>query len=273
MLNSDLTKRILGALLPAAVAAAGFAQRLEIDLVKQQVIEDRLHSGVVRPSERQAAIGKLFDEAGCTAEEQRVDRKSANVICTLAGETPAEIVVGGHFDFVEHGQGIVDDWSGASLLPSLYQALASRKRQHTYRFVAFTEEERGLVGSSRFVRSLTADQQANVRAFVNLECLGLTPVKVWTHRADPGLLKRLLEVSRAVGITLEGVNVEKVGDDDSHPFLNAKIPAITLHSVTQETLGILHSGRDRVKAIQSQEYYDAYRLAAFYLAYLDQKLN
>ena len=47
------------------------------------------------------------------------------------------------------------------------------------------------------------------------------------------------------------------------------MPVITLHSVTPETLNILHSNRDRVAAIHSDEYYATYKLAAVYLAYLD----
>jgi Zn-dependent M28 family amino/carboxypeptidase len=180
-------------------------------------------------------------------------------------------VVGGHFDFADHGKGIVDDWSGASLLPSLYQALKSRPRQHTYVFVAFAAEEQGLVGSARYVKNLTAEQRALIRGFVNLECLGLTPVKVWTHRSTPALVARLVEVARAIEITVQGVNVDQVGDDDTHPFLSAHIPVISIHSVTQDTIGILHSERDQVAAIHFDDYYTAYKLVAYYLAYLDLK--
>jgi hypothetical protein len=157
------------------------------------------------------------------------------------------------------------------LLPSLYHALKSRPRQHTYVFVAFAGEERGLVGSSRYVKNLTTEQKALIRAFVNLECLGLTPVKVWTSRSTPALVARLSEVAKAFDITLQGVNVEKVGDDDTHPFLSTHIPVITIHSITQETLPILHSERDRVDAIHFDDYYKAYKLTAYYLAYLDVK--
>jgi hypothetical protein len=64
--------------------------------------------------------------------------------------------------------------------------------------------------------------------------------------------------------------VDRVGDDDSHPFLNAKIPVITIHSITQDTFSILHTPRDNLKAIHQDEYYAAYRLAAALLAYLDE---
>ena len=249
----------------------GLAQNLYIDRVAEAVVKKRLASGEVKPRQRQAAIRDLFGEVGCTVEEQPIDKNSGNVICTLPGQTSSTIVVGGHFDFVDRGRGIVDDWSGVSLLPSLYESLKGRHHQHTYVFVAFAGEERGLVGSSRFVKKLTPDQKAQIRAFINLECLGLTPVKVWVHRSTPALVARLIEVARAINTTVQGVDVERVGDDDTHPFLSAHIPVISIHSVTQETFPILHTVRDRLEAIHFDDYYTAYKLAAYYLAYLDVK--
>ena len=63
--------------------------------------------------------------------------------------------------------------------------------------------------------------------------------------------------------------MERVGDDDTHPFFAAHVPVISIHSITQNTLRILHSVDDRVKAIHLNNHYDAYRLVACYLAYLD----
>jgi hypothetical protein len=80
-------------------------------------------------------------------------------------------------------------------------------------------------------------------------------------------------VGTAIGVTPMGVNVELVGNDDSQPFFSAKIPVISIHSITQETLPILHSAKDKIDAIQMEHYYTAYRLVGFYLAYLDQKLE
>jgi Zn-dependent M28 family amino/carboxypeptidase len=260
---------------PAVVAAlltgSCLAQTLEVDLVDRPLLKNRLASGAVGSRQRQAKIKELFGEVGCPVEEQQVDKKSGNVICTLPGQATSVIMIGGHFDFVEAGKGIVDDWSGASLLPSLYQALKSRPRQHTFVFIAFAAEEQGLIGSSRYVGNMTPGQKALTRAFINLECLGLTMVKVWTSRSTPALVTRLNEVARTLDIPLQGVNVDQVGDDDTHPFLSAHIPVISIHSVTQETLSVLHSPRDRMDAIHFDDYYAAYKLAAYYLAYLDVK--
>ncbi len=224
---------------------------------------------------RAALLNLLFVSlsSGSTLEVHLTTPEVANVVCELPGETESTVIVGGHFDFAEKGEGIVDDWSGAALLPSLYEALKGVSRRHKFIFVAFAEEENGLVGSSRFVKELSREQRLHVQAFVNLECLGLGPTKVWVHRATPALVSRLTEVASSIHAPIGEMNVEKVGDDDSHPFLSAHMPVITLHSVTPETLNILHSGRDRVNAIVLKDYYASYQLAAIYLAYLDIKTD
>jgi hypothetical protein len=260
----------------AQIAALGtllYADNIEIALVDPATVQQRLEQGVLPLNERQEAIQRLFSDAGCAAEEQPVNKRSANVICTLKGTSDdAAIVVGGHFDFVDKGQGIVDDWSGTSLLPSLYQALSGRPRKHTFVFVAFAAEETGLNGSRRYVRNLTPDQRKNVRAFVNLECLGLSAPKVWLQRAARDLVTWLQDASMGLGLHLEGVNLDNVGWDDSFPFTEKKIPVITVHSVTQQTFPILHTARDQVSAINPALYYDTYRLVSVYLAHLDGKL-
>ncbi len=269
-----MTSKIIRTAVAAALLAGScFAEKLFVDLVSQPLLKTRLESGLVGHRQRQAAIQKIFADVGCTAEEQPLDRYSANVVCALPGQTSSTIVVGGHFDFADRGNGIVDDWSGASLLPSLYQALKSRPRQHTYVFVAFAGEERGLVGSSAYIKKLKPEQKAQVRAFVNLECLGLSSVKVWVSRSAPALVTRLHEVAKAIDVPLKGVNVDQVGDDDTHPFLSARIPVISIHSVTQQSFSILHSERDRVEAIHFDDYSEAYKLTAIYLAYLDLKMD
>jgi len=139
-------------------------------------------------------------------------------------------------------------------------------------FIAFAREEDGLFGSTEYVKKLAKPARAEIRAMINLECLGLTPPKVWSSRADKRLLSAYILVARALGVEAAGSNVDSVGDDDSHPFLDAKIPVLTMHSITTENFRILHSARDQVQAINPEDYYTAYRVAATYLAYIDTAL-
>jgi len=248
------------------------ADGLRLDLVNPEILGERLREGDVDAKERQPLIERLFSEAGCEIARQPIDKKSANVICDLPGQTTTRIVVGAHFDFADEGQGIVDDWSGTSMLVSLYQTLKSEVPKHSFEFVAFAGEERGLLGSNRYVKELGAGPSTMPEAFVNLECLGLTPPKVWVSRSSPVLVRPLIEVANAMHVSVSGVNVDRVGDDDTHPFLSKKIPVISIHSVTQDKWAILHSTRDNVRAINFADFYDAYRLVAFYLDYLDTRL-
>jgi hypothetical protein len=82
----------------------------------------------------------------------------------------------------------------------------------------------------------------------------------------------LTTIASAMHIPLQAVNVDRVGDDDTHPFWSKKVPVISIHSITQETWQVLHSAKDNVNAIHPNDYYDAYRLVAFYLDYLDASL-
>ena len=259
--------------LTAASAQQG-ATHVEFFTLNAPVIQQRLELVQRKSSDRQKALEDLFREVGCTdLTEQRVPgSKEPNIICAHDGAEPAVITVGAHYDAAGHGMGAVDDWSGASLLPSLYQSIEDKPRRHRFVFVGFSAEELGLIGSSAYVKRLSKDDRVMVRAMVNLECLGLAPPKVWAHRADKGLLESYWRVANALQVPQAGVNVDGVGDDDSHPFLNAKIPVITIHSLTQETWRILHSDRDQIQAVNPEDYYKAYRLVATYLTYLDSSL-
>jgi hypothetical protein len=69
------------------------------------------------------------------------------------------------------------------------------------------------------------------------------------------------------------MNVDKVGLSDSGPFLGERIPVIDFHSLTQETLRILHTSQDAVPALKMKEYVDSCHLLEAYLAYLDAALG
>ena len=243
--------------------------------VPRQVIQQRLEHLSRKVSERRATLEALFREVGCDGAnlvEQKVPgSKEPNVVCSLPSPDPgaAEIVIGGHFDFIPEGSGAVDDWSGVVLLPSLYQTLKDKPRKHTYVFVAFAAEETGLQGSTEYVTRLSKQQRAEIRAMINLECVGLASPKVWASRADKHLLAGYTHVARTLGIAVQAVNPDDIGDDDSHPFLNARIPVLTVHSVTMETLPILHTTRDQLNVIHAADYYATYRLTAAFLEYLD----
>jgi len=141
-------------LLPLAFGAD--TVHLEFQTLAPEIIQQRLETVSHSLTERKATLISLFHEAGCETAEQRVPHSPApNLICTLPGETESTIVVGGHFDFIDKGMGAVDDWSGAVLLPGLFQSLKSQPRHHRYVFIAFAAEEGGGLGSKEYVKKLS----------------------------------------------------------------------------------------------------------------------
>ena len=254
----------------------GRAQSAQYTLLSQGTIQSRLGQVTRKNADREAALKRLFHESGCQEpqlSEQPVKHASLpNVLCVLPGKSEQVILVGAHFDHVEVGEGAVDNWSGAALLASLYQSLRDQPRQHTFVFLGFTDEEKGLVGSTFYVHNLSAEDKGRIVAMVDMDSLGLGPTKVWTSHSDAPLLTGLLRVAQATKLPVAGVNVEQAGTSDAEPFAASHIPRTTVHSVTQETWHILHSKDDTLSAIRQSDYYDSYHLLAGYLAYLDVAL-
>jgi Zn-dependent M28 family amino/carboxypeptidase len=193
-------------------ACAPLVAQLRYETVSSQVVEQRLKSYKGSDSEREATLKSLFQSAGCIEgkliEGPVKGLKLPNLICTLPGSTDSVIVVGAHFDHVDKGDGVVDNWSGASMLPSLYQALKAEPRRHTFVFVAFAGEEKGLVGSRFYVNSLTSDQVRKIDAMVNMDTLALGPTEVWVSRSDQKLARALNGMAQALRLPLTGANVD-----------------------------------------------------------------
>jgi Peptidase family M28 len=214
---------------PPAVA------QLQYQLVSRDVVMQRLQDAPMKNSDRVLELEKMFREAGCEPTEQPVKGlHQPNVLCLLPGSTRSLIVVGGHLDHVEEGTGVIDDWSGASMLPSLYQSLATHPREHTFLFIGFAGEEEGLLGSEFYVKHLTSEERKGIAAMVNLECLGIGKTEVWTSHSEPILVRMLMASAKSLDLPLGGINVERVGTTDSESFAHYLIPRITITAITQK---------------------------------------
>lgn len=270
------------------------AADLKYVLVSSDVMMQRLKDAPMKNSDRVTELEKMFREAGCNPTEEPVKKlHQPNVLCVLPGSSDSMIVIGGHLDHVEEGTGVVDDWSGASMLPSLYQSLASHPRTHTFLFIGFAGEEEGLVGSEFYAKHLTLEDRKRIAAMVNLECLGVGPTEVWTSHSEPILVRMLVAMAQSTKLPLTGVNMDNTETTmppplrfrqkptvrnlqpvttDSESFADIGVPRITIHSISRDTLRLLHTKDDNFTAIHPQLYYDSYRMIAPYLVLLDQQL-
>ncbi len=251
------------------------AQNTRYNPVSRQVVEGRLRKYSGDNRQREATLKQIFAEAGCDdhiSEQPVKGSKLPNVICLLPGTSDKVIIVGAHFDRVSEGDGVVDNWSGASMLPSLYEAVKIEPRKHTYIFIGFTDEERGEAGSHFYVQQMTKEQVVATDAMVNMDTLGLAPTEVWTSHSDKRLISALAYIAKKLNLPVTGVDVEQVGSTDAEQFAERQIPRITIHSLTQQTWNahILHTSKDRISAMRLDDYYQTYSLLAAYIAFLDQ---
>ena len=268
--------RVIAAALLALFAVAAQTISIQFGTVAKEEIERRLRASEDNNLKRERRLRELFEQSQCTGDhltEQAVKGvKAPNVVCMLSGETDSLIVVGAHFDFVNSGKGVVDNWSGCSLLPSLFESLKEMPRRHTLAFVGFTAEEQGMIGSKFYVKEMGSAIQ-RVSAMVNLDSIGTSPTKVEVGRGDKRLLNALATIAHQFKLPINAVNVHEVGRSDSDSFQDRKVPTVNIHSLTSETFPILHSPRDRIEAVRMDNYYDTYLLLRAYLAYLDQLLD
>jgi hypothetical protein len=279
MLELRQTTRLVRAAICAFLSSSSgiLSGQVHFKMQTQEVVEERLRKFGGSDFEREAKLKKLFLDSGCSPDELKEETVKAkqppNLMCVLPGTTDQTILVGAHFDHVDLGDGVVDNWSGASLLPSLLFTVRQEPRKHTYIFIGFMGEEHQLQGSEFYVKHLPEEQRARIKAMINMDTLGLGPTEVWASHADPNLLGVFAAMAKALQIPVRGMNADGVGTTDSESFAKFHIPRITIHSLTGETLPVLHSSRDRLDKIQMSEYYDTYRLTAGYLVYLDGYLD
>ena len=269
---------LLRILLPVVLACPLLAQgvKIQFEPVDEAVIKTRLERNPATNGERAAGLRKLFEEAGCTgamlADQAVEGARQPNVICTMSGGSGGTIVVGAHIDFVEDGRGMVENWTGASLLPSLFEALKQAPRKHKFVFVGFSDREKGRRGSIFFVKNLGAEK-AEVKAMIDVEGLGVGQTKVQMEGGDKGLSQKMASIAKSLGIPVAGADSSMVKDSDGKTFTGAKIPVLSVHSLAGNAVRIPGTRNDNSTAVLPKDYYESYRLISAFLAYLDESLN
>lgn len=260
-----------------ALVSLVHAQRFRFSQISQTVVLQREEHAPDNQEEREARIKQLFVQAGCgTASEQQLAQlPGANVVCLLPGKSKETIIVG-----ATYSQMAPDNWSGASLLPSLFQTLSSTRRRHTFIFVAFADGRNNLAGSEFFAGQMTPLDVGQTEAMVNLEALGFSPTKISSSDSDKKLVKDFMTVAYALKQMASQVDVSKGVHVDSEPFAFRHIPQITIHSLTTDAVADLQSPKsdpdgqkNDPEEFRADFYYKSYTLLSGYLAYLDEVLK
>jgi hypothetical protein len=244
---------------------------LEMAPANSAVLWQRLERLPLENADRAADLLSLFKEVGCAdvVEENVRGAKLPNVGCTLPGLTTQLVIVGAHYDKTKKGRGALDNWSGAAMLVSLYEGLSDSRRNYTFRFVGFADEEKGLVGSKAHARQYRRRDTPKPHAMVNIDTIGSAESSIWLERANEHLAGHLVRLASAMDLPLEIVEFKGIASTDSESFRTHDIPVISLSSIREDTFAALHSADDQLSLIDPEHYPKSYRLI---LAYLHQVL-
>jgi len=189
------------------------------------------------------------------------EHTSHNVIATIAGHSTKLVVLGAHHDAVIGSPGANDNASGTAVLLTVARQLAGKLPAGEVRFVAFGAEEEGLLGSSYYVQSLSAEERSRILAMINLDVVG----------ADiPLAVNGESKLSETVRSVARRLNIEVTGDagnaaSDHLSFLRFRIPAVLLST---PDFSRIHSPRDNLEAINSRRLGEASLLVITLVNYL-----
>jgi carboxypeptidase Q len=186
------------------------------------------------------------------------DAESANLIAELRGtEKPEEIVlVSGHFDSWDVGQGAHDDgggciaaWEAARLLKEL-----NLRPRRTIRVVLYTNEENGLRGGVAYRDAHRAELRNHVLAIESDSGVyrpvgfGLAQGAPPQARSDAREILRLLAGLRADRLGADG------GGADIGPIMAEGVPGMSLDVDGTHYFDIHHTEADTLDKVDPQEF-------------------
>ncbi|KAF8416440.1 hypothetical protein EV426DRAFT_421870 [Tirmania nivea] len=198
--------------------------------------------------------------AGGVAATLKIDsvfekRTTFNIIAqTKGGDQNNVVLLGGHTDSVGAGPGINDDGSGTIGILEVAKALPRFSVNNAVRFGFWSAEEFGLVGSTKYVESLSTAELNKIALYLNFDMIA-SPNYVYfvydgdgsafnvTGPAGSDAIEHMFQKHfRDVGWEVKPTAFD--GRSDYGPFLEVGIPA-----------GGLFTGAEGVKTAEEAAYY------------------
>jgi len=236
----------------------------------EEITADLALLGCDDEESRYDTVVRLFAKAGARPQDisDFTYRKVRNFVVKKAGASSETIVIGAHYDKTPLGCGAVDNWTGLVAMAHLYASLRDVASAKSLVFVAFDDEELGLLGSHAMARRIPKAERANYCAMINIDSLGLSTPQVLDNASSRRLRNAAAELAESMDVPFDHARLE-LADSDSTSFMRRGIPAVTIHGLSFEGLAALHTDADQPSLINPTSVYMGYRLALALLARVD----
>jgi Iap family predicted aminopeptidase len=246
------------------------AQQRGFKVSTPEAIKTEFNSVPCKNEERMAAVKALFERVGATESDETVEKYKSveNFVIRKPGASPETIIIGAHYDKVSDGCGAIDNWTGIVAVAHVFSAVREVPLQKTVLFVAFGNEEKGLMGSQAMVGAIDKNQRAQYCAMINIDSLGLAVPQALDNVSSKKLTQLAADLAEEMKMQFSHASVG-VADADSSPFVAKKIPAVTIHGLSNDWQSILHTRNDQVSKINPLSVYLGYRLALALLIRID----
>jgi len=166
-----------------------------------------------------------FQSYGLTVREDSwdyQDYEDVNIEATLPGvnrDSDKIFVICAHYDTVQNSPGADDDGSGTAAVMAAAKVLSQYQFEHTLKFVTFSGEEEGLLGSHEYARVANETGQ-NIVGALNADMIG------YTETVEGRGLVEVQETSSSMWITNISINISQDNPDldlqvdrgSAHPY-------------------------------------------------------
>jgi hypothetical protein len=206
-------------------------------------------------------LGRLLDKGTDVRVSLDLDNKTGgpwkaqNVVAEIRGkDKPDEIVLlGAHLDSWDLGTGALDNGVNCALVVEVARAIAEGPRpRRTVRFVLFTGEENGLVGSRGYVAAHRDEMDRHVAALIH--DIGDGRVKGYFTNGRPEIRPALSNALAPVASWgAAGMNDEAILGTDNFDFLLEGVPNLLADQETAKYLPDYHAESDTLDKVDARQ--------------------
>ncbi len=153
------------------------------------------------------------------------------------GDANNVVMVGAHLDSVDEGPGINDNGSGSAAILEVAKQMGKIKPRNKVRFALWSAEESGLIGSTRYVDSLSEADKGKIALYLNFDMIGSPNHVFFVYDGDnsdgvgagagpagsTGIEKTFEAFYNKAGVSFKGTDFD--GRSDYGPFILAGVPS------------------------------------------------